>query len=56
MARQALAQAAQALHAAPQVEWPDAALGRAAAFVITASENLSNCDAFRFPLPDQGEG
>jgi AtzE family amidohydrolase len=37
-ARQALAMAAGALHATPGVEWPDAALGRIAAFVITASE------------------
>jgi amidase/aspartyl-tRNA(Asn)/glutamyl-tRNA(Gln) amidotransferase subunit A len=38
MARQALASAASALNAERGVEWPDAALGRAAAFVITASE------------------
>jgi len=30
--------AADALHAMPGVTWPDAALGRVAAFVITASE------------------
>jgi amidase/aspartyl-tRNA(Asn)/glutamyl-tRNA(Gln) amidotransferase subunit A len=39
-AREAVALAARALGAAeaPAVEWPDAAMGRAAAFIITASE------------------
>src|SRR5205085_4488794 len=41
VARRALEIAANALHAAPGVEWPDAALGRIAAFVITASEGGS---------------
>jgi len=40
-ARRTLEIAATALHAAPGVEWPDAALGRIAAFVITASEGGS---------------
>ena len=40
-ARAAAALAARTLHATQQVEWPDAALGRAAAFVITASEGGS---------------
>lgn len=40
-ARQATAAAAMALDAADEVQWPDAALGRAAAFVITASEGGS---------------
>jgi amidase/aspartyl-tRNA(Asn)/glutamyl-tRNA(Gln) amidotransferase subunit A len=40
-ARAAAAQAAQALGAQGEVEWPDAALGRAAAFLITASEGGS---------------
>ncbi len=40
-ARQALALAATALDAKPGVTWPDAALARAAAFVITASEGGS---------------
>jgi len=37
-ARQALAHAAGALRAAPNVIWPDAALARAAAFIVSASE------------------
>jgi AtzE family amidohydrolase len=37
-ARQAVQKAAQALGVTAQVEWPDAALARAAAFIITASE------------------
>jgi AtzE family amidohydrolase len=37
-ARTALATVAAALNATPGVSWPDAALARAAAFVITASE------------------
>ncbi len=37
-AREAVAEAARLLGATRQVEWPDAALGRAAAFIITASE------------------
>ncbi|GAB3759717.1 AtzE family amidohydrolase [Ramlibacter monticola] len=37
-ARAAAALAAQTLGASDEVEWPDAALGRAAAFIITASE------------------
>ncbi len=40
-ARAVVAQAAQLLGAREQVEWPDAALGRAAAFIITASEGGS---------------
>lgn len=40
-AREAVRMAALALGAAEQVEWPDAALGRAAAFIITASEGGS---------------
>ena len=40
-ARAAAAQAAQALGAQGEVEWPDAAMGRAAAFLITASEGGS---------------
>jgi len=38
VARKAVAIAAAALNAQPGVTWPDAALARAAAFVITASE------------------
>ena len=38
VARKALDSAAAALNAGRGVEWPDAALGRAAAFIITASE------------------
>lgn len=38
LARQALAMAGEALGATPGVAWPDAALGRIAAFVITACE------------------
>jgi len=37
-ARRAVALAAEALNAQPGVEWPDAALARAAAFIVTASE------------------
>ena len=37
-ARQAAALAAEVLHATPGVEWPDAALARAAAFVTSAAE------------------
>ena len=37
-ARRAVEQAAQALHAVRGIEWPDAALARAAAFIVTASE------------------
>jgi amidase/aspartyl-tRNA(Asn)/glutamyl-tRNA(Gln) amidotransferase subunit A len=37
-AREAVATVAAALHATPDVTWPDAALGRAAAFIVTASE------------------
>jgi amidase/aspartyl-tRNA(Asn)/glutamyl-tRNA(Gln) amidotransferase subunit A len=37
-ARKAVAIAAEVLHAAPGVVWPDAALARAAAFITTASE------------------
>lgn len=40
-AQAAVAQAAQVLGARETVEWPDAALGRAAAFIITASEGGS---------------
>jgi len=40
-ARAVVAQAAQQLGAREQVEWPDAALGRAAAFIVTASEGGS---------------
>jgi amidase/aspartyl-tRNA(Asn)/glutamyl-tRNA(Gln) amidotransferase subunit A len=40
-ARAAVAQAAAALGARDTVEWPDAALGRAAAFIVTASEGGS---------------
>ena len=40
-ARQAVTMAAQALGATDTVQWPDAALGRAAAFIITASEGGS---------------
>ncbi|MBI2744203.1 MAG: AtzE family amidohydrolase [Burkholderiales bacterium] len=40
-ARAVVAQAAQLLGARAQVEWPDAALGRAAAFIVTASEGGS---------------
>ena len=40
-ARQAVRLAAQALGATNTVQWPDAALGRAAAFIITASEGGS---------------
>ncbi|MES2979209.1 MAG: AtzE family amidohydrolase [Pseudomonadota bacterium] len=40
-ARQALALAAAALGATAQVQWPNAALGRAAAFIVTASEGGS---------------
>jgi amidase/aspartyl-tRNA(Asn)/glutamyl-tRNA(Gln) amidotransferase subunit A len=40
-ARAAVALAAQALGATASVQWPDAALGRAAAFIITASEGGS---------------
>lgn len=40
-ARAAALRAAQALGAREEVEWPDAALGRAAAFLITASEGGS---------------
>lgn len=40
-ARAVVAQAAQLLGARTQVEWPDAALGRAAAFIVTASEGGS---------------
>jgi AtzE family amidohydrolase len=40
-ARAVAAQAAQVLGAQDEVEWPDAALGRAAAFLITASEGGS---------------
>lgn len=40
-ARAAALAAAKALGATEQVEWPDAALGRAAAFIITASEGAS---------------
>ncbi len=40
-ARAVVAQAAQLLGAREQVEWPDAALGRAAAFIVTASEGGS---------------
>jgi AtzE family amidohydrolase len=41
VARRAVEMAATALHATPGVVWPDAALGRIAAFVITASEGGS---------------
>ncbi|MBX3622372.1 MAG: AtzE family amidohydrolase [Rhizobacter sp.] len=41
VARQAVTIAAEALGATPGVTWPDAALARAAAFVITASEGGS---------------
>jgi len=37
-ARRAVAQAAAVLEATPGVEWPDAAVARAAAFITTASE------------------
>jgi AtzE family amidohydrolase len=40
-ARRAMSLAAQALGATDTVQWPDAALGRAAAFIITASEGGS---------------
>jgi len=40
-ARAAVASAARALGATAQVEWPDAALGRAAAFIVSASEGGS---------------
>lgn len=40
-ARQAVRLAAQALGTTDTVQWPDAALGRAAAFIITASEGGS---------------
>jgi len=40
-AREAVALAAQALGATAQVQWPDAALARSAAFIITASEGGS---------------
>jgi AtzE family amidohydrolase len=40
-ARQAVSLAAQALGATDTVQWPDAALGRSAAFIITASEGGS---------------
>lgn len=40
-ARQAVATAASALGASETVEWPDAALGRAAAFIVTAAEGGS---------------
>ncbi len=40
-AREAVMRAAQALGATEQVEWPDAALGRAAAFIITSAEGAS---------------
>ena len=40
-AREVVAQAAQALGARGQALWPDAAAGRAAAFIITASEGGS---------------
>jgi amidase/aspartyl-tRNA(Asn)/glutamyl-tRNA(Gln) amidotransferase subunit A len=40
-ARQAVTMAAQALGATNTVQWPDAALGRVAAFIITASEGGS---------------
>ncbi|MEX1168317.1 MAG: AtzE family amidohydrolase [Hydrogenophaga sp.] len=40
-ARRAAALAAQALQASDEVLWPDAALGRAAAYLITASEGGS---------------
>ncbi|HEY8904723.1 MAG TPA: AtzE family amidohydrolase [Rhodoferax sp.] len=40
-ARQALASAAKVLGASDWVEWPDAALGRAAAFIISAAEGGS---------------
>ena len=40
-ARAAVAQAAQVLGACASVEWPDPALGRAAAFIISASEGGS---------------
>jgi AtzE family amidohydrolase len=40
-ARQALAIAAEVLNATPGVEWPDAALARAAAFITTTSEGGS---------------
>ena len=40
-ARQAVSLAAQALGTTNTVQWPDAALGRAAAFIITASEGGS---------------
>ncbi|HUG22635.1 AtzE family amidohydrolase [Piscinibacter sp.] len=41
VARKAMELASEALKATPGVTWPDAALGRAAAFVITASEGGS---------------
>jgi amidase/aspartyl-tRNA(Asn)/glutamyl-tRNA(Gln) amidotransferase subunit A len=40
-AREALASAAKVLGASDWVEWPDAALGRAGAFIISASEGGS---------------
>lgn len=40
-ARAAVAAAARALGATAQAEWPDAALGRAAAFIVSASEGGS---------------
>jgi amidase/aspartyl-tRNA(Asn)/glutamyl-tRNA(Gln) amidotransferase subunit A len=40
-ARQVVTMAAQALGATDTVQWPDAALGRSAAFIITASEGGS---------------
>ena len=40
-ARQVVTMAAQALGATNTVQWPDAALGRSAAFIITASEGGS---------------
>jgi len=40
-ARAVARQAAQALGARAEVEWPDAALGRAAAFIVSASEGGS---------------
>lgn len=40
-AREAVALAAQVLGARAEVQWPDAALGRAAAFIVSASEGGS---------------
>ena len=52
-AREAVAMAAQALGAINIVEWPDAALGRAAAFIITSAEGGSlHLDELRIRADD----